>query len=147
MLGTETGEFSKIADKRAALWAVSGGLVQPIFQGWRIFSNYEVTKARFDQALAQYEKAAQNGFRDVADALVAIDKFREARVEQEEGVRSLQNAARLSRRRYDTGLANYLEVLIADQQLFDQQLLLARTRGDELNSVVQLYRALGGGWQ
>jgi multidrug efflux system outer membrane protein len=78
---------------------------------------------------------------------VAIDKFREARVEQEEGVRSLQNAARLSRRRYDTGLANYLEVLIADQQLFDQQLLLARTRGDELNSVVQLYRALGGGWQ
>ena len=88
MLGTETGEFSKIADKRAALWAVSGGLAQPIFQGWRIFSNYEVTKARFDQALAQYEKAAQNGFRDVADALVAIEKFREARVEQEEGVRS-----------------------------------------------------------
>jgi len=78
---------------------------------------------------------------------VGIEKFREACIEQEEGVRSLQNAARLSRRRYDTGLANYLEVLIADQQLFDQQLLLARTRGDELNSVVQLYRALGGGWQ
>jgi multidrug efflux system outer membrane protein len=147
LLGTETGQFSSIADKRAALWSVSGGLVQPIFQGWRIFSNYDATKARFDQALAQYDKAAQNGFRDVADALVAIQKFAEARIVQEEGVRALQEAARLSRQRYDTGLANYLEILIADQQLFDQELLLARTRGEELNGVVQLYRALGGGWQ
>jgi multidrug efflux system outer membrane protein len=145
--GGAAHDFSNIADRRAAIWSVSGGILQPIFQGWRLFWNYEGAKARFDQALAQYEKAAQNGFREVADALVAIDKFREARVEQEEGVRALQNAARLSRLRYDTGLANYLEVLIADQQLFDQELLLARTRGDELNSVVQLYRALGGGWQ
>ena len=67
--------------------------------------------------------------------------------ELEISVQALANAARLSRLRYDTGLANYLEILIADQQLFDQELLLARTRGDQLNAVVQLYRALGGGWQ
>jgi len=97
--------------------------------------------------LAQYEKAAQNGFREVADALVAIDKFKDVRAELETSVRSLTDAARLSRLRYDTGLANYLEVLIADQQLFDQELLLARARGAQLNAVVQLYRALGGGWQ
>jgi multidrug efflux system outer membrane protein len=146
-LGSASHDFSNIADKRAAIWSVSGGFLQPIFQGWRLFWNYEGTKARFDQALAQYEKAAQNGFREVADSLVAIEKFKDVRVELEESVRALQDAARLSRLRYDTGLANYLEILIADQQLFDQELLLARTRGDQINAVVQLYRALGGGWQ
>jgi outer membrane protein, multidrug efflux system len=146
-LGSASHEFSDIADKRAAIWSVAGGFLQPVFQGWRLFWNYEQAEARFDQALAQYEKAAQNGFREVADALVAIEKLREVRIEQEESVRALRDAARLSRLRYDTGLANYLEVLIADQQLFDQELFLARTRGDQLNAVVQLYRALGGGWQ
>jgi multidrug efflux system outer membrane protein len=112
-----------------------------------LFWNYEAAKSRFDQALAQYEKAAQNGFREVADSLAAIDKLQDLRIEQEESVRALQDAARLSRLRYETGLANYLEILIADQQLFDQELLLARTQGDQLNALVQLYRALGGGWQ
>ena len=146
-LGSASHDLSNIADKRAAIWSVSGGFLQPIFQGWRLFWNYEGTKARFDQALAQYEKAAQNGFREVADALVSVEKFRELRVELERSVQSLGNAARLSRLRYDTGLANYLEILIADQQLFDQELLLARARGQQLTAVVQLYRALGGGWQ
>jgi outer membrane protein, multidrug efflux system len=146
-LGSVSHDFSNIADKRAAIWSVSGGFLQPIFQGWRLFWNYEATKARFDQALAQYEKAAQNGFREVADALIAIEKFKEVRVEQEESVRALQDAAGLARQRYDTGLANYLEILIADQDLFDAELELARTRGAQLNAVVQLYRALGGGWQ
>jgi multidrug efflux system outer membrane protein len=146
-LGSASHDFSNIADKRAAIWSVAGGFFQPIFQGWRLFWNYEGTKARFDQALAQYEKAAQNGFREVADALVAIEKLKDVRTELEASVQALANAARLSRLRYDTGLANYLEILIADQQLFDQELLLARTRGDQINAVVQLYRALGGGWQ
>jgi multidrug efflux system outer membrane protein len=83
----------------------------------------------------------------VSDSLVTIDKLKDLRVEQEASVRALQDAARLARLRYETGLANYLEMLIADQQLFDQELLLARTRGDQLTAVVQLYRALGGGWQ
>ncbi len=146
VLGSQAHEFSNIADKRAAIWSVSGGLVQPLFQGWRILSNFEATKARFDQALAQYDKAAQNGFREVSDALVSIDRFEAVRVEQEQGVAALQEAATLARQRYDAGLANYLEVLIADQDLYDQELLLARTRGDQVNSMVQLYRALGGGW-
>ena len=85
-----THNISNIADKRAAVWAVSGGLLQPIFQGWRLFWNYEATKARFDQSLAQYEKAAQNGFREVADALVTIEKLRDVRVEQEAEVTALQ---------------------------------------------------------
>jgi multidrug efflux system outer membrane protein len=146
-LGSASHDLSNIVDKRAAVWSVAGGVLQPVFQGWRIFFNYEATKARFEQAVAQYEKAAQNGFREVADALVSVEKLEEVRAELEISVRSLANAARLSRLRYDTGLANYLEILIADQQLFDQELLLARARGGQLTAVVQVYRALGGGWQ
>jgi outer membrane protein, multidrug efflux system len=145
--GSLSRNFSNIVDKRAAIWSVSGGFLQPIFQGWRLFWNYEAAQSRFDQALAQYEKAAQNGFREVADALITIEKLKDVRVEQEAQVAALQDASRLSRSRYDTGLANYLEVLIADQALFDAELELARTRGAQLNAVVQLYRALGGGWQ
>jgi multidrug efflux system outer membrane protein len=63
------------------------------------------------------------------------------------GVRALQDATNLARLRYDTGLANYLEILIADQELFNQELALARARGGQLNALVQLYRTLGGGWQ
>ncbi|HJU63566.1 MAG TPA: TolC family protein, partial [Candidatus Binatia bacterium] len=87
------------------------------------------------------------GFREVADALVTIEKLEGVRVELEVGVRALQDATNLARLRYDTGLANYLEILIADQELFNQELALARTRGGQLNAVVQLYRTLGGGWQ
>lgn len=146
-LGSASHELSNLADRRAAVWSVAGGILQPVFQGWRIFYNYEATKARFEQALAQYQKAAQNGFREVADALVSVEKLKDVRAELETSVQALSNAARLSRLRYDTGLANYLEILIADQQLFDQELLLARARGAQLTAVVQLYRALGGGWQ
>jgi len=146
-LGSATRDLSNLADRRAAVWSVAGGVLQPVFQGWRIFYNYEATKFRFEQAVAQYQGAAQNGFREVADALVTIEKLQGVRVEQETSVQALANAARLSRLRYDTGFANYLEILIADQQLFDQELLLARTRGAQLSGVVQLYRALGGGWQ
>jgi multidrug efflux system outer membrane protein len=147
VLASNSHDFSNIADKRAAIWSVSGGLLQPLFQGWRLFWNYEGTKARFDQALAQYEKAAQNGYREVADALVTIDKLKDERVEKEAQVSALGNSSRLSRLRYDAGYSNYLEILVADQQLFDAEIELARTRGAELNGVVQLYRALGGGWQ
>jgi outer membrane protein, multidrug efflux system len=146
-LGSTSHELSNLIDRRAAIWSVAGGILQPVFQGWRIFYNYEATKARFDQALAQYQKAAQNGFREVADALVSVEKLKDVRAELETSVQNLGNAARLSRLRYDTGLANYLEILIADQQLFDQELLLARARGGQLTAVVQVYRALGGGWQ
>ena len=146
-LGSATRDLSNLADRRAAIWSVAGGVLQPVFQGWRIFYNYEATKFRFEQAVAEYQRTAQNGFREVADALVTIEKLKDVRVELETSVQALTNAARLSRLRYDVGFANYLEILIADQQLFDQELLLARTRGAQLSGVVQLYRALGGGWQ
>ena len=109
--------------------------------------NVEAYEARYVQAVAEYQKAALNAYRDVADALVTRRKLAEVRVEQETGVEALRDASQLARSRYDNGLSNYLEVLIADQALFQQELLLARTRGAELQAFAQIYRSLGGGWQ
>jgi multidrug efflux system outer membrane protein len=147
LFGAASLELSNLGDGDARIWSIAGGLFQPIFQGGRIRRNYDAAKARFEQAIAQYQKAAFNAYREVADSLVAIEKLEASRLEQEKGVEALADAARLSRQRYTAGLSNYLEILIADQQLFDAERLLARTRGSQLDAVVQLYRSLGGGWQ
>ena len=88
-----------------------------------------------------------NAYREVADALITIQKLAERRTELQSGVDALRDATQLARSRYDTGLSSYLEVLIADQQLFAQEIELARVRGSQYRAVTQLYRALGGGWQ
>ena len=147
LLGTISGDFSNLLKADSNIWQVSPSLFAPIFQGGRIKRNYEASKARYDQALAVYQKAALNGYREVADALISVQKLGEARLELEDGVDALRDAGTLARSRYDNGLSNYLEILIADQYLFDQELALAQVRGDEMRAFVDLYRALGGGWQ
>ena len=147
LLGTISGDFSNLLKADSNVWQLNPSLFTPIFQGGRIKRNYEASKARYDQALAVYQKAALNGYREVADALVTVQKLGEARLELEDGVDALRDAGALARSRYDNGLSNYLEILIADQYLFDQELALARVRGDEMRAFVDLYRALGGGWQ
>jgi outer membrane protein, multidrug efflux system len=97
--------------------------------------------------VAGYQQAALNGYREVANSLVTIQKLAAIRVERQAGVVALQDASDLSRSRYDSGLANYIEILTTDQDLFRQQLLLAQTRGAELRARAELYRTLGGGWQ
>jgi outer membrane protein, multidrug efflux system len=129
------------------IWSVGAGLVQPIFNAGRNRRNLELAQAQYQEGLAQYQKAALNAYREVADSLIAIQKLREARVQHEAAAEALRNAAGLSRSRYDSGLASYLEILIADDRLFTQELLLAQTRGAELRAVTDLYRSLGGGWQ
>jgi outer membrane protein, multidrug efflux system len=147
LLGTLSGDFSNLLKADSNLWQLSPGLFQPIFQGGRIRRNYDVAKARFEQGAAQYQKAALNSYREVANALISVKKLGEARLEHEDAVDALRDAGTLARSRYDTGLASYLEILNADQQLFDEELLLAQTRGEEMRAFVELYRALGGGWQ
>jgi multidrug efflux system outer membrane protein len=146
-LGGVSTDLSDLIDSDATVWNLSAGLFQPLFQGGRIKRNYEASLARFDQALARYRKAALDGYREVADALISLQKLGEQRIEVERGVEALRDAAELSRARYDTGLANYIEILIADQYLFEKEIELAQTRGAEVRALVQLYRALGGGWQ
>jgi multidrug efflux system outer membrane protein len=146
LLGGVSGDLSNFLESGSTVWSVGAGIFQPIFQGGRITRNYELALARYTEAVAQYRQAALNGYREVADSLVTIQKLAVAKTEIEKGVEALRDASNLSRLRYDTGLSSYLEILIADQQLFQQELQLAKTEGDQHRALAQLYRVLGGGW-
>jgi multidrug efflux system outer membrane protein len=126
---------------------VNNSLLQPIFKGGAILSNYEATKARFDESLAQYQKTVQNSFRETSDAIVTEQKSRISTKEYVKAAQALRSSTELSRDRYLGGLASYLEVLTADQDYFKAQLQVAETRRAQLSAMVNLYRALGGGWQ
>jgi multidrug efflux system outer membrane protein len=146
-LGGLSGDLSTFLGGDGAIWSVGAGLLQPVFQAGRIKHNYEATQAAFTAAVAQYQKSALNAYREIANSLITIQKLAAMRTEIQTGVTSLRDAADLARARYDSGLANYLEIILADQDLFQQELLLAQTRGAELRARAELYRALGGGWQ
>src|SRR5262245_10164781 len=146
-LGGVSGDLTRFLGGEGAVWSVGAGLLQPVFQAGRLRRNLEATQAAFDAAVAAYRRAALNGYREVSNSLITIQKLGEIRVEREAGVMVLQDASDLARSRYDSGLASYLEILTADQDLFQQQLLLAQTRGAELRARAELYRSLGGGWQ
>jgi multidrug efflux system outer membrane protein len=146
-LGGVSGDVTKFLGGDGAVWSLAPGLLQPVFQAGRLRRNVEAMQAQFDAALALYRKAALNGYREVANSLVTIQKLGEIRVQREEGVTALLDASDLARSRYESGLASYIEILTADQDLFQQQLLLAQTRGAELRARAELYRSLGGGWQ
>lgn len=147
VLGSVSGDVSGLLDDGSENSQLRPSLFAPIFQGGKIASNYAAAKARREQAVYRYREAALNAYREVADALVAIEKLGAVRREFEGGVAALEDAVKLSRARYEEGLSSYLEILNADQQLLDQRLRLAATRGEELRALVDLYRALGGGWQ
>jgi outer membrane protein, multidrug efflux system len=145
--GGVSGDLTTFLGGEGAVWSIGAGLLQPVYNAGRNRRNYEAAQADYTAAVAEYQKAALNGYREVANALITIQKLAEVRVELESGVSVLQDASDLSRSRYDTGLASYIEILLADQTLFRQQLLLAQTRGAEFRARAELYRALGGGWQ
>ncbi len=146
-LGGLSGDLTKFLGGEGAVWGLTPGLMQPIFQAGRLRRNAEAVQAAFNAAVAEYQKAALNSYREVANSLVTIQKLAEVRVQQQEGVTALTDASDLARSRYDSGLASYIEILTADQDLFEQQLQLAQTMGSELRARAELYRTLGGGWQ
>ena len=106
----------------------------------------KLAQAQRDEALIQYEKAIQTAFTDVSNALIAHQRVRESRLKQEALVRTLEDRTRLAYARYRGGVDTELNALDADRDLFTAQLSLAEIRLNELLSVVQVYKALGGGW-
>jgi outer membrane protein, multidrug efflux system len=119
----------------------------PIFNMGRLQANVEFADARTQEALLQYEQTILQAFREVADALVEVRKQREFREQSELTVTAQRDALRLSTMRYEGGVTSFLEVLVTERDLFDAELALARAQRDEVLAFVQLYRALGGGWQ
>jgi outer membrane protein, multidrug efflux system len=145
--GAISGSLFTLLGAPGAVWQAAPTLLQPVFTGGRLGGNLEAARAGYDEAVAQYQKAALNAYTEVANALVTIQKLADVSTQQSMGVAALQNASDLSRVRYNNGLASYIEILTADQDLFAQQLLLVQTSGSELRARAELYRALGGGWQ
>jgi multidrug efflux system outer membrane protein len=130
----------------AGVWSFGGALVQPIFTGGRLRSNVRLSEATQQEFVLRYNQTIQNAFREVSDSLVAYRKTQEFRRQQELLAASAQDATRLSQMRYRGGVASYLEVLTNDTNYFSAELSLAQAQLNELLALVQLYRALGGGW-
>jgi multidrug efflux system outer membrane protein len=131
----------------AGIWNLAGSLTQPIFEGGRLKSNVRFARAQQEELLLAYQQSIQGAFRDVSNALVAYRKDREFRIQQEHLLTAAQDAASLSQDRFKAGTTDYLEVLTNETNSFSAELGLAQARGNELIALVQLYQALGGGWQ
>lgn len=145
--GYQSPALTNLFTGPAGLWNFGGQLVQPIFTGGRIRSNVRLTESQQQEAVLVYQQSIQQAFREVSDSLVAYRKNQEFRVQQELLTNSAQDATRLSDMRYRGGVTSYLEVLDSDTRYFDAQLSLAQARLNERLALVQLYNALGGGWQ
>jgi len=139
--------FSSLMGSHLGIWSYGAQVSQPIFTGGALRGNLRLAKSQHQQALIAYRQTIQRAFGDVSDALIGYQKFHEVRVRQENTVADLQESVRLSNMRYKGGTTTYLEVLDGQRSLFSAELTLAEARGNEYQSLVQLYRALGGGWQ
>jgi len=146
-LGYQSGQLTSLFSASRNVWNLAGGFSQPIFTAGRIKSNVRFTQAQRDFLVADYQKTVQGAFREVSDSLIAYQKLKEVRSQRELLVTTLRDRSRLSYLRYTGGVATLLEALDADRELFEAERSLALARRDELVSVVQLYKSLGGGWQ
>jgi multidrug efflux system outer membrane protein len=148
-----TGAFGGVAPQIGEIfpagrtWTIGGGLLTPVFQGRRLREQHGAAVARWEQAKARYEQSVANAFSEVSTTLVAYQKFAEAEKERVREVAAYREAVRLSNLRYGAGLADYLEVLQAQQQLFPAEIQLAQVRYNRLAALVRLYEVLGGGWR
>jgi len=145
--GLESTRLAGLFTGAANAWSFTAQAAQPIFTGGRLRSNLRLAQAQQQQALLAYQQTIQQAFRQVSDALISYDKFREFRAHQEKLTAAAEGAAGLSEMRYRGGAASYLEVLTNETNYFTAQLDLARARLNERLSLVQIYDALGGGWQ
>jgi multidrug efflux system outer membrane protein len=146
LLGGQSSQLSTLFNGPHSAWSFVPQVSQPIFTAGRLKSGVKFAEGERDSALIQYEKSIQTAFTDVSNALIAHQRVRESRLKQEALVSTLQDRTRLAYVRYRGGVDTQLNALDADRDLFQAQLSLAEIRLNELLSVVQLYKALGGGW-
>ena len=145
--GFQSNSLASLFSGSSRAWTFIPQVTQPIFTAGRLKSNVNFEKAQREYALAQYQQTIQTAFSDVSNALVQYRRVREIRTQQELLVSSLRDASRLAHLRYEGGVDTLLNALFADTSLFSAELSLAQTKRNELLSLVQLYKALGGGWQ
>jgi multidrug efflux system outer membrane protein len=148
--GASVGETSLLGIESPAntgLWSYGAGLTQSIFSAGRLRSNLRLSESQEREALISYRQTIQKAFGEVSDALIGYQKIRQLQSRQEQSVKTLQEAVRISQLRYRGGITTFLEVLDNQRSLYSAQLTLAQVQTSAYQSLVTLYRALGGGWQ
>jgi len=145
--GLQSAALSDLFTKPAGLWFIGAGLTQPIFNAGRTRSRVALSKAQQEEAVLAYQQAIQRSLREVSDALVGYRKGRDFREQQQLLNRAAADARRLADIRYRGGATSYLEVLDSDTRMFSAEIGVTQAELSELLSLVQVYRALGGGWQ
>ena len=145
--GVGGNEFSNLFDVSGKTIYGIGSLAQPIFEGGKLRGQLKLSRETKEEMVLNYQKTIATAFRDVSNALIALNKQRMYRQEQEKLVAAAQDATRLARLRYQGGATGYLEVLTTDSSLYSAELNLVNAQQGEAVTVVQLYSALGGGWR
>jgi multidrug efflux system outer membrane protein len=145
-LGLESDDLSNLTDSGSDFWNAGINIFAPIYNAGRNRSRIEIEQARTEQALLTYEQTVLRAFREVEDALVAVRTYRDEHDARQRQVTAARNAAVLSRARYDGGVTSYLEVLDIERSLFNAELAESQTLRLYFNAVIELYKALGGGW-
>jgi multidrug efflux system outer membrane protein len=147
LAGTQSADLGRLFTGPSSIWSIGPTLTLPFFTAGFNYYTLQATKAQHEQALILYQFSVRQAFREVSDGLVAHTKYQQFRQEQEALVRSYQLYSKLANKRYKGGIESYLAVLDADRQLFTAELDLAVVQQNQLLTLVQLYKALGGGWE
>ena len=146
MFGVASTSLSNLFTDASKIWQYGGAINLPIFTAGQLAGQVQVAQAQQQQALFSYQKAIQNAFREVNDSLIDQDRTRAQLETQRQQVASLQQYADTARLRYDNGYTSYLEVLDAERSLFQAQLQYTQTQQTRLQAMINLYKAMGGGW-
>jgi multidrug efflux system outer membrane protein len=146
LFGTASSDLSNLFSSSTQIWNIGGSILQPIFRWGEISGQVTAAEAIQRQLVSEYVRAVQNAFADAEDALVARSRTQEERDAVARQVAALRSYEQLSHMRYREGVTSYLEVLDAERSLFDTELGYAQTQAYMLQTVVDLYRAFGGGW-
>ena len=147
IFGAQSTAITSFLQGPATFWSVGGQVVQPIFQGGRIRSGYRLAWAQRDEAELSYKQTVQLAFGDVSNSLVGYNQSRLYRMKIEEQTKTYKQMADLANVRFQGGVTSFLEVQYYEQQYFLSALSLSQAWYTELQNYVQLYQALGGGWQ
>jgi multidrug efflux system outer membrane protein len=146
LFGYASEQLGDLLQNSANVWSVGGSALGPIFTGGAISGQVRASEAVQRQALVGYLQTVQGAFREVDDALIRVQKSREQLAAESRRVAALADYARLAKLRYDEGYASYIEVLDAQRSLFDAQLQYVGVQSEVYTSLVNTYKAMGGGW-
>ena len=146
LFGRASSPLSSLSSGQATVWSIAGDVAGPIFQGGILKAQKRQSVAFWEEAKLQYEQTAQLAFQDVSNALISRQKYETVRDEQAHAVQAYEDSVKVSLQRYTAGKASYFEVLDAQLQLYPAQDALALTELNRRTVIVQLYKALGGGW-